>query len=84
LDDGGLACGWEVDGGFDELLEFLPSFASNSATRTVKRWICSVCHWMKAATAGGSAAKTSGGSDAGASMRTATIPETECSDYTSV
>jgi Family of unknown function (DUF6444) len=89
LDDGGLACGCVVEGGFDELVESLPSLASNSAmrasclatcascsrTRAVQRTICSLCHWMKATTAGGSAAKVSGGSGAGASMRTATILE---------
>src|SRR5947209_14682368 len=61
LAGGGLSCGWDDEGGLDELVESLPSLASSSATRAVSQW-------MRATTSGGSLPKTSGGRGAGASI----------------
>ena len=66
---GGLACGCVVEGGKEELVEFLPSLASSSATRAANWRICSACQRIKATTAGGSVAKISGDNACGASMR---------------
>jgi hypothetical protein len=82
LEDGVLSWGCVVEGGFEELLGFLPSLASSSATRAVKMAICRACHSISAMTVGGNDARTSGDITGDASMRPQIMPETAILGYT--
>jgi hypothetical protein len=82
FEEGVLSWGCVVEGGFEELLGFLPSLASSSATRAVKTPICCACHSISATTVGGNDIKTSGDTTGGASMPPQIMPETAILGYT--